>query len=247
MINLSERLSAIEAEISRGETVADIGTDHGFLPLKLVENGKSSKVIMTDISKGSLQKSVDNADNLNDKSPCHFRQGDGLEVIERGEVDAIVMAGMGGLLIVEMLQWDIAKSKSFKKFIFQPRSNSGTLRKWLYDNGFNITREQLVKEKNRICEIITALYEVDESVAKEGNVDVDIQMVNYEFPDALLENDSGLAEEYLTGRLKAEEKILSKIAKGKSLTSSKSDLENDSDCKAHLETIKRITYLLDLL
>ena len=131
MIKLSERLECIANRIDKGETVADIGTDHGYLPIYLWENKISPKVIMADISKGSLQKAKDNCKLSQPDFDFDCRLGDGLEVLKPHEVDTVVMAGMGALLIIEMLEWDIIKTRTYKKFILQPRNNLGELVKWL--------------------------------------------------------------------------------------------------------------------
>ena len=137
--------------------MADIGTDHGFLPLYLWEKGISPKVIMCDISEPSLAKAKGAAGSYQFGSELSFRAGDGLRVLDSGEVDDIVIAGMGGLLIVDILSDDMNKTMSFKKYIFQPRNNSGRLRYWLVSHGFDITRNQLVREGKFICEVITAI------------------------------------------------------------------------------------------
>ena len=159
MIKLSERLECIANRIDKGETVADIGTDHGYLPIYLWENKISPKVIMADISKGSLQKAKDNCKLSQPDFDFDCRLGDGLEVLKPHEVDTVVMAGMGAFLIIEMLEWDIIKTRTYKKFILQPRNNLGELVKWLKDNNFNINNYDLVKEGKRICEILTVCIE----------------------------------------------------------------------------------------
>ena len=157
MINLTQRLASIASEIKTGETVADIGTDHGFLPIFLWERNISPKVIMSDISKGSLKKAEDNCKLLYPDVSFDLRLGSGIDVIEKGEVDCITMAGMGGLLMAEILSKDIEKSHSYNKLVLQPRNKIGVLRHWLYNNGFSISNEKLVREGKFICEIITVI------------------------------------------------------------------------------------------
>ena len=103
MIKLSDRLKSIADEIKKGETVADIGTDHGFLPVYLWENHISPHVIMTDISPASLKKAEDNCQTEYPGIKFDLRTGDGLEPVRPAETDAVVMAGMGGLLMSEIL------------------------------------------------------------------------------------------------------------------------------------------------
>lgn len=161
MNRLSDRLQVIAERINEGETMADIGTDHGFLPIYLVEKGISPKAVMSDVSEKSLEKGRKNAymmlSDITMVESLDFRCGDGLKVLKSGEVDTVVIAGMGGKLMVEMLDNDIEHTCSFKKFILQPRIGQGHLRKWLTDSGFKIINEAVVIEGGHIPEIITAL------------------------------------------------------------------------------------------
>jgi tRNA (adenine22-N1)-methyltransferase len=92
-----------------------------------------------------------------DRSRARFRVGDGISVLDRGEVDTIVIAGMGGMLIRDIMSADFELTCSFRKYILQPRKRQGHLRKWLLENGFTIIHEDLVEEGRFIPEIITAL------------------------------------------------------------------------------------------
>lgn len=141
--------------------MADVGTDHGFLPIYLVEKGISPKAVLADVSAFSLEKGKKNAymtvENMQTLDQLDFRVGDGLKVLESGEVDAIVIAGMGGKLIRDIMAADFKHTCSFNKFILQPRIGQGHLRKWLLEKGFSIVNEDLVVEGDYIPEIITVL------------------------------------------------------------------------------------------
>lgn len=157
-MRLSKRIYSIKDAVTLGESVADIGTDHGYVPLLLCRDGISPYVIMSDISEDSLSKAVETFNIMNIPiDPTQFRVGDGLNTIESGEVDDIIIAGLGGHTITQILDADINKTKSFKKLILQPRKHSGALRVWLYKNGYEITDEILTSEGKFICEIIIAI------------------------------------------------------------------------------------------
>lgn len=159
MIKLSDRLQTIANRINRGETMADIGTDHGFLPIYLIQNNISPRVIMADVSEPSLMKAKHNFDAEGDidGEKVDFRVGDGLSVLANAEVDTIVIAGMGGKLIRDIMAADMSLTCSFKKFILQPRIGQGHLIRWLIENNFLIISEDLVREGKFIPEIITAV------------------------------------------------------------------------------------------
>lgn len=220
MIKLSGRLKAIAGFVDKGETVADVGTDHGFLPLYLLDKGVSPKVILTDVSPGSLDKArlscIEYFDREFEKrmgSDFELRLGDGLEPILPGETETVIMAGMGGLLMSEIMGQDIGKTRTFRKFILQPRNNVGRLRKWLYLSGFLIAEETLVRERNRICEILKV---IPAGTAKRKNLKAaDMEEdVMFEYPDMLVDEPNPLTEEYLRVHLEKEQAIRDRIIKG---------------------------------
>lgn len=155
MIRLSDRLKAIAKEIKNGESMADIGTDHGLLPMYLWENSISPEVILSDINEGPLEKAKANSKRLCGGFEFDMRRGSGIETLDYDEVYAVVIAGMGGILISDILNHDLEKSKSFRKLILQPRNKKGYLRYFLLNNGFEIKREKLVREGDFICSILT--------------------------------------------------------------------------------------------
>lgn len=196
-MNLSHRLSKISKEIKKGEAMADIGTDHGFLPIYLIKNNISPKAIMCDISSDSLSKAIENCKLYDKNYPWDWRVGDGLQVIENGEVESLVIAGMGGILMTEILGEDLNKTKSFKKIILQPRSNAGFLRKWIKENGFTEINVGLAEERNKFWEIITIIPE---------------KPIHLEIPlDILREKDSHLVKKYLREKGNKYKFILSKL------------------------------------
>ena len=159
-MRLSKRIYALANNVIDGHSIADIGTDHGYVPMLLMKEGRSPHVIMSDISEGSLAKAKETfaAVHLDDKvSESDFRIGDGLQTIEAGEVDEIIIAGLGGHTIKSILADDEQKSRSFGRLILQPRKHSGTLRYYLYTHGWDRESENLAEEGKFACEIITAV------------------------------------------------------------------------------------------
>lgn len=130
-------------------TVADIGCDHGKLALQIIHSGKAQKVIATDISAPSLNKARElfHAHSLD--ACAEFRRGDGLSVINPGEIQAAIIAGMGGHLIAQMLE------KPFDDecvFVLQPMQHSTALRSSLRESGYRILDELTAKEDRRVYE-----------------------------------------------------------------------------------------------
>lgn len=235
MIKLTDRLQVLADQIKQNETMADIGTDHGFLPLFLWENEISPKVIMADISSGSLEKARCNCEVHYPDEKFDLRLGNGIQVLENGEVDAVVIAGMGGKLITKILSENPEKTKSFKKLVLQPRNGQGKLRYWLLENGFSIICESLVREGKYICEIITAV---------PGNVENKLSYViegcnsnsmEYEVPPWII-SAGELAEPFILNKLSIEKYALNGILKAEI-----------RDTKRESDTRTRIKYLKSLL
>lgn len=211
---LTDRLAAIANEIEKGESVADIGTDHGYLPMYLVKEGISEKVIMADISKGSLNKARKNCREYMPEIRFDFRNGNGLRVVRKGEVDVVVIAGMGGNLICDILGRDLGKARSCKKLILQPRTGQGRLRAWLVKKGFDIVNEQLVREGRFICEIITAVPgEPRESI----KIEAEPESIKWEMPYWVAHLKNPLVNEFINLKIERENRILKSMGNSKNI------------------------------
>lgn len=229
---LTERLAAIANEIEKGESVADIGTDHGYLPMYLTKEEISPKVIMTDISKGSLNKARRNCRELMPEVKFDFRNGNGLRVIKKGEVDVIVIAGMGGNLICDILGRDLGKAKSCKKLILQPRTAQGRLRAWLVRKGFDIVNEQLVREGRFICEIITAVPgEPRESI----KLNLEPESIKWEMPYWVANLKNPLVNEFISYKIDRENRILKSMENSKNIPAE--DVKAIEDNIVYLESL----------
>ena len=226
-MRLSKRIYAIAEKVQPGESAADIGTDHGYVPMLLIKNNISPEVIMSDISSGSLAKAVETFDLCGLTVPAeNFRTGNGLETIREGEVDDIIIGGLGGNTITDILAADESKSRSFRKLILQPRKHSGNLRYYLYTHGWDIISEDLAREGKFICEIITAVPSgqvVREPLYPENDI-------RWKYPEAIVKAAPELAADRLswkTGSIQEELDNLSKSTKDHSdlIRRLRSDLE----------------------
>jgi tRNA (adenine22-N1)-methyltransferase len=146
----TDRIRKIASYVDAGESVADIGPDHGYLSIWLVREGVSPRVIMTDIAEGPLEIARGNAERY---GVTDLRLGDGLEPLLPGEVDAVVIAGMGGETIIGIMEADPAKTASFPKYILQPRTKADVLRAWLVER-YEIVADIVAEERGRPCPIL---------------------------------------------------------------------------------------------
>lgn len=202
-LKLTDRLLKIASLVSKGKKVADIGTDHGYIPVYLLNNNKIDYAILADVNKGPLDnaKKEIKHNNLGDK--VDLRLGSGLEVLNENEVDEIIIAGMGGILISELLEAKKNVAHTVDKLILQPMQAQEELRKYLYNNGYEILNEVLVKEDFRIYEIIEAKY-----TGKNTNIENDIY---YEVGKKLIDNKDELLTEFINKKINAYEGIIDKL------------------------------------
>ncbi|CEI73445.1 tRNA (adenine(22)-N(1))-methyltransferase [Romboutsia hominis] len=206
-MKLTDRLLKIASLVTKGKKIADIGTDHGYIPVHLLNEGYIDFAILADVNKGPLENARKEVrhNNLSDK--VDLRLGSGIEVLKKGEVDEVIIAGMGGILISELLEANIEVAQSTEKFILQPMQAQKELRKYLLNNGYEILDEVLVREDFRIYEIIVAKY-----TGKNTNVEDEIF---YEVGNKLIENKDELLNEFIDKRIHTYTSILNKL-EGKS-------------------------------
>ena len=208
---IDNRLMTIADMVSRKGTLLDVGTDHGYLPIYLIKSSKIDKAIASDVSKGSLSKAIEEVKKEKLQDKIETRLGSGLMVIkEDDKLDTVVLAGMGGILISELLteKLEYIKNKDIE-FIVQPVQSPESVRKFFQKEKFTIIEEKLAKAEGRIYHIIKARY--DEAY-KMLNYDSE---TDYEIGKAIIEsNDASQKElclELLDYKLKEQLKIKAQL------------------------------------
>lgn len=228
-MNLSPRLRKIADFVPSNSIVADIGTDHGYIPKYLIKEGKSKFVIATDISEESLKKTVN---YIKEEKMDKFivpRLGDGLEPILPFEVDTLIIAGMGGLLIADILSESIRTAKSINTLILQPMVAIPELRKHLHIEGFKIIDEELVKEGDKYYEII---------VAKPGLQKFNKE-IDYEFSPIMIKKNMALLTELIENKIRVNESIISTLNTKESEKSKNRVKELELITEAYKEVLER--------
>lgn len=154
---MNKRLQIISEYISNKGFV-DVGTDHGYLPIHMAENGYKGKIFASDVNADPLNKAIRNAKEAGLSDKIDFFLCDGLEKCPRDEIDTIVVAGMGGDMIVKILDEGYWCMSSDYKLILQPMSKQEILRYWLIYNDFEINHELQLEENGTIYQIIVATF-----------------------------------------------------------------------------------------
>lgn len=171
---LTPRLEMIFKNVTT-DFVADIGTDHAYIPIRLAEKGV--RVIATDVNKGPLRAAEKNV--RKNALPITLLQGDGLSPIPFGEVTEIIIAGMGGELIKKIIADSMEKALS-ARLLLQPMNSQAELRKFLIENGFSIEKEDLAAEGHKIYNLIIAKKGISALPATE--IDLHLPPVLYNHP-----------------------------------------------------------------
>ncbi|HPE16983.1 MAG TPA: class I SAM-dependent methyltransferase [Oscillospiraceae bacterium] len=139
-----------------GARVADVGTDHGHLPIRLLERGRIPSAIASDLREGPLSSARENALRAGVGDRMQFRLCDGLAGVAPGEADAVVIAGMGGETIRAILEAAPWTRRGGHTLILQPMTKAGALREFLYLGGYAVTAERLVRDGGRLYVVLRA-------------------------------------------------------------------------------------------
>lgn len=220
-MELSKRLIKIASYVNYCEAIADIGTDHGYIPIYLVKNNKCNSAIASDINKGPIEKASTNIrfEGLSEKIKCLL--GGGLKPLKVGEVNGVIIAGMGGNLIRDIILEDIEKVKLYDFLILQPAQNPEVLREFLYNNNFEILNEDLILDDGKFYELFKVKYNEN---AKKINIKDEI---SYEISSILLESNNSLVNDYIKSKIKKYENIITYIKDDTSLAKKKKDILNE--------------------
>ena len=152
------RLAAMLNMVQQCNTLADIGTDHAYLPIEACRQNLCQTAIACDINKGPLEIAKANIAAAGYSNSIATRLGNGLEPLNKQEADCIVIAGMGGVRIWQILEAHPQKAQYAKKLILQPQHNTAELRINLHNAGYDITKEVLVNQDSRFYVILQATY-----------------------------------------------------------------------------------------
>ncbi len=154
MLNLNPRLAKIAELIPNCQSLADIGTDHAYIPIYAISTGKAQFAIASDINRGPVERARANVRACGLESKLSLRLGAGLETVAAGEAETIVIAGMGGILISDILENSLRVVRAAEYLILQPMTAVKELREYLCSNSFTIERELLVAEEEKIYNIL---------------------------------------------------------------------------------------------
>lgn len=199
MLSISERLRAVASLVPQSRTVADIGTDHGYLPSYLVLSGRCESAIASDIAEGPCKAAAETRIKYGLQGVMEIRKASGLHGLAVGEADSAVIAGMGGTTILNILKDSYELAQTIKTFVLQPMNAEGILRRWLTENRFCICEETLCKEKEHIY--IVMLVRPAENMQA-------LSLLEQEIGPCIIDRKPELLTEYLKGKIENIRHIL---------------------------------------
>lgn len=148
-MRLSKRLETVASFVQEGSNIADIGTDHGYIPIALVMNGITESAIAMDVRSGPLERARRHIKQYHLEDKIETRLSDGVDRLEAGEADTVIIAGMGGELILHIMEEGRRLWKEVKQWIISPQSELDKVRSYLKEHGFCIAAEAMVEEDGK--------------------------------------------------------------------------------------------------
>lgn len=228
IIQLSKRLKTVADFVKKDLPIADIGSDHAYLPIYLIQNDIISSAIAGEVVEGPFENAKNKVNSLKIEDKISVRLGSGLNVLTtEDEIGTVTVCGMGGNLITEILLEGLNKSKLplNARLVLQPNNGEKTLRKFLKENKFKILSESIIEENKKIYEIIVAEYQLE---------DFDYSENELTFGPLLLKEKTATFIKKWTNELALQQAILKEIKK--------------SDAKAKIKEIeKRIQKIKEVL
>lgn len=158
IINISERLKCVAGLVNKGARVADIGTDHAYLPIYLVQNEISNKVYACDVRKEPLRRAKLHIDEYGLSDKITTQLCDGLKGINKGDVDTVTICGMGGKLMKNILKAGIDKLGDNTQLVLSAQSELRDFRKYLLETGIDIKSEHMLLEDGKYYFIFDCVY-----------------------------------------------------------------------------------------
>lgn len=220
-------MKTIIESINKENTVADIGTDHAYIPIRLIQDKRCSHVIASDIRQGPVEAARHSVEKYNLSKHIEIRKGSGLSTLSKGEADVIIISGMGGILISQILSENIEIARSANRLILQPMNAQYELRHFLEENGFPITGEDLASEGFKVYNFIFVTNTEKQSVEYKNEID-------YHLPPCLYEN------KHFKALREKKRREFTKILAGQS-RSSNPDKSMMDYCKKRLNEINTLT------
>ena len=206
-IRLSKRLMALAELITPGHRLADIGTDHGYIPIYLCQKNVIPSAIAMDIGKGPLQQAMAHIGQQGLSDRIETRLSDGLAALQPGEADTILIAGMGGGLVMKILSEGAHALSGKEELILQPQSEIAQVRQYLRVHGMQIVEEEMILEDEKYYPMMKVILG-KEPVSTENKLD---EQVEDAFGPVLLQKKHPVLLEWLERELRTVNSVCDQL------------------------------------
>ena len=226
-IQISRRLSAVAALVSPGLVLADVGCDHGYIPIYLIQKGQIPRAIAMDINQGPLLRAREHIREWGLEDYIETRLSDGVEALKPGEAQCLVIAGMGGPLMEKILTQGENVVKDMKELILQPQSEIGHFRQFLAENGYRIIEEDMVEEEKKYYPMMKAV---------QGSMNY-TKKAEYLYGKKLLEKRHPVLREFLEKEDRASRELLKKLTQVETSSAEKRKEELQEEIRDRKEAL----------
>jgi len=228
-VQISNRLYAVAECVPPGSRVIDVGTDHAYIPIYLMKNNRAESCVATDINPGPLEKAKRNM-KKHKITAIDLKLTNGLQGITENEANVIIIAGMGGCLIIDILKNNRPFVQGISKLIVQPQQDIPRVRRFLHATGFKIENEKFIEEDGKYYTIIVAVLG-SEKYEKD---------YEYEFGKQLIDQKTQVFKEYMIKKQEKLNEIYQNISLVDSEYAYKRKEELDKQSKMQKEVIQCI-------
>ena len=218
-MELSKRLNAVAALVTDGYRLADIGTDHAYIPICLAGTGRIPEAVAMDVNPGPLLRAEENIRMHGLEDRIKTRISDGFASLEKGEADAAVIAGMGGPLMIRILREGAEVVSTLKECVLQPQSEIEKVRAFLLEEGFFFLDEDMVEEDGKYYPMMKAACPGSKisSLRESGAPGADIRKTDWDetellYGKCLLKDKNPVLRQYLEREIHIKRQILSELA-----------------------------------
>lgn len=156
-VELTRRMQAAADMVSPGSRVCDVGCDHGYVSIYLVQTGKAPHVLAMDVNKGPFLRAKEHVEKYHVEDYITLRLSDGLTAYRKGEAESLICAGMGGRLMMNILEKDLSKTFDFHELILQPQSEIPLFRKFLREKGYIFIKEDMILEEGKFYPLMKVI------------------------------------------------------------------------------------------
>ena len=214
-MELSKRLKAVAELVTPGMRLADVGTDHGYIPIYLTEAGVIPSAIAMDINKGPLERAKEHIREHGLEGKIQTRLSDGLKNLQMNEADCMIAAGMGGGLVIRIISEERDTAGSLKELILQPQSEIDSVRKYLTEEGYRIVAEDMVYEDGKYYPMMKAVP------CMAGAGEIPYSEEELEFGRVLLQQAHPVLGQFLEREMEIQNRILSALESQESVRAKK--------------------------